>query len=818
MIEIDNDGDGYNEDEDCDDNDPDVNPGQEEIPYNGKDDDCNPETPDEPIFSITTDQHEYELGETAHMTINAPDQASVNIEICGPYNGGWVQCYSPIDLENEDYPVTLTMPYTNRSGAYIIEGIMNYNETTRYYNTSYLITNNIGITIDGSTSVKEGEIIELEVSASGGIGTLNYTWTLENGTKIYTQEIEILYNEEGDYTTKLDVMDEAENNRTTTFTIDVEEAFDITIQILDSTRNTAIENTEITIEEEVEFTNNDGEAKFILTKGKHDVVIYKEGYGTTNRKITVNKTEKFTIKLNARDEQSPEITLKAPADKEELISKTVSFRYSVNDLSSTNCTLYLAEISEEWYQQKGTQTVNDNSDKEFNELLEEKEYKWKIECQDAKGHKKTSEERTFTIIKEIDDEFIYYQDRTVREYLEDALDAIAGFSLQQKEASDILGYEQQIKLAMKTYDQSVRDVNDILIRRDLTDEEKTQKQEEFRTRVRNIISTIPVSLEITNSKVYVKYPKKEEVENITRQLIEFYDIKEKQKQLIERTNDMQKGFIVSTKTKNIKLTYIDGTTKEITLVAKDIEYGNLSTEKQAVLEQIPKNIATTASEINFLTEMEVIKEDPLIRFKTEERIAYYLNKTINLDEIEKTNTILADDNLNRAMLTVTGGSILDFDIKSASWLLILVIVIALFYILHSFDVLNLVGKLLKGTTDTKQLNYVSVLMNDVNDYLEAKNTDKALFVYREITLEYEKLSAHAKAQMHDKLVNLCANLDLSYIREIVGKIQRLIQKEKYGEAKKEYQKLEGTYNRLPDKDKEDVYIELEGIANTLNAK
>ena len=43
------DNDGYNIVDDCDDNDPSVNPGMMETPYNGKDDDCNSATPDDDL-------------------------------------------------------------------------------------------------------------------------------------------------------------------------------------------------------------------------------------------------------------------------------------------------------------------------------------------------------------------------------------------------------------------------------------------------------------------------------------------------------------------------------------------------------------------------------------------------------------------------------------------------------------------------------------------------------------------------------------------------------------------------------------------------
>jgi Ca2+-binding RTX toxin-like protein len=47
------DGDGYSPPADCDDGDPAVNPGQSEVPYNGKDDDCSPATSDDDLDGDT---------------------------------------------------------------------------------------------------------------------------------------------------------------------------------------------------------------------------------------------------------------------------------------------------------------------------------------------------------------------------------------------------------------------------------------------------------------------------------------------------------------------------------------------------------------------------------------------------------------------------------------------------------------------------------------------------------------------------------------------------------------------------------------------
>ena len=73
--DVDDDGDAYTEIQgDCDDTDPAVNPGATEVPYNGKDDDCNGLT--DYIFNLPdsgqTISYTGTFGEDADYIINPP--------------------------------------------------------------------------------------------------------------------------------------------------------------------------------------------------------------------------------------------------------------------------------------------------------------------------------------------------------------------------------------------------------------------------------------------------------------------------------------------------------------------------------------------------------------------------------------------------------------------------------------------------------------------------------------------------------------------------------------------------------------------------
>jgi len=239
---------------------------------------------------------------------------------------------------------------------------------------------------------------------------------------------------------------------------------------------------------------------------------------------------------------------------------------------------------------------------------------------------------------------------------------------------------------------------------------------------------------------------------------------------------------------------IDGQKQEKTLIIKSVSYKSSETIKDVILfEIIPKDMAETSAEIDFLTtNREVVEEDPIVKFGFSEvdfsgvEIKYIINKRVSVSNAGKAVSValVGPVQLEQSLNKVTGfsiGSIFgsDFNKRDVLFILLGVMVIGA---LAGYQVLvtkgynpnlKFIGDIRKGGDNVKaallqkRYNQAGILLRTKNEYevltelidwshgyLDKDETSRAELLYPKIEFLYRNLSKKDKSKVFKKCIEL----------------------------------------------------------------
>lgn len=767
----------------------------------------------EPFLVISMNKQNLNLGELGYLTINANNNSNVTITIC-PQQQGWVQCYMTPPFINETFPKVQVMPYSNKTGTYVIEAIMGYNNYTLFKNLTFNVVNTLKADINANKEVAAvNEIITFNATASGGIGDYNYVWTMHDGQKFYGKGAYKNFTAIGEFKEILFVNDSQGNNYTGTIDIEIKPRYTLTIVVTDQKANSRMKDVFIEIEDTANGTTNSaGEVKFNLMKSRYDIYASKENYGTVVEDIDLDSDLTVNLNMTFEDFTPPEITL-LTQDKSVFAEQEVKLKFKADDTTKLRCELYIAEGNYSWFTLKDYgDNLLTNTEYTFEiDDLTAGDYKWRIDCTDDNGNKEESETRSFIVSDQRVAASIAKNDDANID-INRALDKIERYAGPAADIAEMLGVKKSLRELLDKSNNLERDIHNLAYRRDLDEQGKLEMQEKLVDDIKNLQNSIPEDIQVTGSRTFIKYVRDPDLQELLKEYASIKRLNINSKAFFEATKRTQNKIVISTTAVNAMLSYPDGKSKEITMIKKEISISNPSYDAEirgpgiSFVEVIPKDIAADVKLVNIINkEYTVLKADPIIEFPSNTKtISYYINKTIDLNALEQLDTIIIDKNVN-AITSTTGFSIFSAesikDIDGKAVMMGVIVILILIYLFSTFDVFSKISSLFVNSK--KKVSYIRVLINDSLDYLAAKDYDRAALIYREIRLNYESSPDVVRNEVYQECYDLCNALDAYYFNELYEEFNRYIEMGSDDKALTVYRKMEQTFEKFDENIRKD---------------
>lgn len=799
-------------------------------------------TPAAPTFSISLSRTAFYTGEQGQITVAAPEGSSARVEVC-PDTSGFVECSVPIDVHNStSFPIQQGLPFLYNANKYIVEAYFTYANYTETKTARYNVSSNIAINVDYPDKPRKNEPVMLEANAGGGYGTLNYKWILSNGNVVENRKANITYASAGNYTNIIIVTDAYNNSVNRSISLDVSDSYKIKVIVKDEETQAKIWKATVEVDDQEKDTDTNGEVELFLRKGKRDISILAENYSLYAGELNVTNDETFTILLMPMQlvRTEPQVTLTYPDNNAKIMGDSSELGFKVDHKYKTNCSIYISEeLNSGFFIHLGDKEVaaNDNGEKRIQVIeLENMTYYWKVECSDDKGKTGSSETRKFdvglkTSLSKAGNEIQLLSSR-VKEY-ELLLSDIANMPPDLKEGVTRLGLGKQIEDAIKVMKDAIRDIDGLSRSNQPADQIESSKRSLFE-KAESAYQKAPVDITLLGSDSFVDYIESADLEGLVNEVIKLeYGENESinAKQAFSRIEELQQEAVISTKTKNLRVSFRDGAQKDITLVIRDIKTYNITSDATLV-EAIPKEVAASAGEIKSAAAFKVIKDDPIISFplSKDATITYYFEKHISPESLRDIR-IAVFTGLDRLEPEyVTGFSISDFAIPGIKkgWLIptIVIILAGLVVFATKYEGVKAAKYALYLAKRKNTVHYINVILSDIADNLQAGNVQKAISLYDEAKSAYIDLPSIAKNDVYEKIMDTANRIE-NYqetlakddrLKSITARLQRteqMISTQQIGIVIHDYKQIEEMYHSLEDNEKDVVHARIVDIGNKI---
>ena len=261
--------------------------------------------------------------------------------------------------------------------------------------------------------------------------------------------------------------------------------------------------------------------------------------------------------------------------------------------------------------------------------------------------------------------------------------------------------------------------------------------------------------------------------------------------------------VVSTNVKNVKITYLDHS-KDLTLVVKDINLANNSLGE--ILEVIPKDVIDSASSIDFITDVEIIKDDPMVSVNKEDLIdgkfIYFVDGFIDPKSFDKCDTLLFHE-FNLENIGVTGFFVFDsVDFDSSIYLILLIFAfIVVLYLFYCFY-LRVRIYFWKKEEDVVR---IFRLIRQCKRAVKRRDLSVAKEKYHLARSLYPLIPRSCKKFVYKDLKKIRVAIDKKEIFDLVREYESCIKESRVSDSRILYSRISSVYKRLPGKYRERVY-------------